>query len=335
MEPLVSVSFLTYNNASYVKDALDGMLCQRINFPIEVIVYDDGSTDGTTDILKEYEEKKQEVFKVIYQDKNQASKGVDIFKEYQLPRIKGKYVAICDPIDYWFHTLKFDIQVNYMETNKSCVCAFHPMVIRDESDGGRIMGIDQVWLQGKDVYPDEFLSPSPFCFSKSSMLVRTDALRECLAYIEVEDFDGEILKHFLILHGYFHCFPDIIGVHRFLTSNGFEEKLSTDRDFAVKYHLNAFNWLSKFNAHTKNEYAVLVGAKVQSHIEELNALNALMDYPKLVQAIIETEDKIKNLEELKEVANSEKSKKTQKKYKAAQKEYWSWFINAVNNGINE
>ena len=60
-KPLVSIISLTYNHAPYIRECLDGFLMQKTDFQIEVIIHDDASTDGTTDIVKEYAEKYQYV----------------------------------------------------------------------------------------------------------------------------------------------------------------------------------------------------------------------------------------------------------------------------------
>ncbi|WP_304632833.1 glycosyltransferase, partial [uncultured Muribaculum sp.] len=48
--PLVSISCITYNHASYIKECIDGFLMQKTNFNFEVLIHDDHSTDGTEEI---------------------------------------------------------------------------------------------------------------------------------------------------------------------------------------------------------------------------------------------------------------------------------------------
>ena len=54
-EIAVSVICITYNQAEYIRDALEGILMQRTSFAYEILVHDDASTDGTVEILKEYQ----------------------------------------------------------------------------------------------------------------------------------------------------------------------------------------------------------------------------------------------------------------------------------------
>lgn len=61
-----------------------------------VFIHDDASTDGTADIIREYEAKYPDIIKPIYQSVNQWSMGNKVFSGIQIPRVKSKYVAWCD-----------------------------------------------------------------------------------------------------------------------------------------------------------------------------------------------------------------------------------------------
>ena len=65
MRPLISIDCLTYNHALYIKDTLEGFVMQKTNFPFEVILHDDASTDGTQDIIREYERKYPKIFRLF------------------------------------------------------------------------------------------------------------------------------------------------------------------------------------------------------------------------------------------------------------------------------
>lgn len=123
--PLVSVLTQTYNQAPYIRECLDGILMQQTNFAYELLIYDDASTDGTADIIREYEARYPDIIKPIYQTENQFSKGVRISLEYQYPRVKGKYVTYCEGDDYWTDPLKLTKQVLFMEENPEIPCCFH------------------------------------------------------------------------------------------------------------------------------------------------------------------------------------------------------------------
>ena len=55
--PLVSICTITYNHEKYIAEALDGFLMQETDFPFEIVIDDDCSTDGAADLIKRYIEK--------------------------------------------------------------------------------------------------------------------------------------------------------------------------------------------------------------------------------------------------------------------------------------
>ena len=124
-EPLVSVVVITYNHEPYIKECLDGIISQKTDFPIEILVNDDCSTDNTSSIIKEYELKYPILFRCIYQTENQYSKGVHPWFDILFPTAKGKYIALCEGDDYWTDPYKLQKQVGFMETNPDLVAIYH------------------------------------------------------------------------------------------------------------------------------------------------------------------------------------------------------------------
>ena len=88
-DPLVSICCITYNHENYIRDAIDGFLMQETDFPFEIIIHDDDSTDATADIIREYEKKYPDVIKPIYQTENQYSKGEKVTL-FTLKAARGK-----------------------------------------------------------------------------------------------------------------------------------------------------------------------------------------------------------------------------------------------------
>jgi glycosyltransferase involved in cell wall biosynthesis len=128
MEPLVSICCLAYNHVSYIRQCLEGFLMQKVNFLFEILIHDDASTDGTVEIIREYESKYPEIIKPIYQIENQYSKGVLINATYQYPRVRGKYIALCESDDYWIDPLKLQKQVDIMESNSEFAVCSHAYI---------------------------------------------------------------------------------------------------------------------------------------------------------------------------------------------------------------
>ena len=96
--PLVSVKMITYNHAPYIAQAIEGVVKQETEYPFELIIGEDCSTDGTRDIGFEFQKKDPDIIRVITSDKNVGAKQND----YRTTKAcRGKYIAFCDGDDYW------------------------------------------------------------------------------------------------------------------------------------------------------------------------------------------------------------------------------------------
>lgn len=128
----LSVVCLTYNHAAFIRQALDGFVMQQTDFPFEVVVHDDASTDGTADIIREYAAKYPDIIRPVYQAENQWSRGRHITKKYLYPLIRGQYVALCEGDDYWTDENKLQKQVDYLDAHPDCSVCFHPVTVKWE-----------------------------------------------------------------------------------------------------------------------------------------------------------------------------------------------------------
>ena len=132
-ESVVSICCITFNHEAYITQALDSFLMQETDFPFEILVHDDASTDNTALIIKEYEKKYPKIIKPIYQKENQHSKGVDVF-QFNAQRAKGKYIAICEGDDFWTDPKKLQTQVEFLESHLDYSMCFHAAKIKKDSD---------------------------------------------------------------------------------------------------------------------------------------------------------------------------------------------------------
>lgn len=133
MEPLVSICCTTYNHAKYLRQTLDGFFAQKCDFPFEILIHDDQSTDGTVDVIVEYAKRYPGVLRPMYELENQYSQGVPINETFNFPRARGKYIALCEGDDYWCDETKLARQIAHMESDPECTFSFTNGMIHDES----------------------------------------------------------------------------------------------------------------------------------------------------------------------------------------------------------
>lgn len=131
---IVSIRCLTYNHVEYIRQCLDGFVCQKTNFRFEAVVHDDCSTDGTTEIVREYAEKYPDIIKPIFEDENQFQKGGRRIRQVMNDACIGKYIAYCEGDDYWIDPLKLQKQVDFLESHPDYSMCFSRAKILLEID---------------------------------------------------------------------------------------------------------------------------------------------------------------------------------------------------------
>ena len=233
--PLVSVRCITYNQQSYIAQTLDGFLNQETDFPFEVIVHDDASTDKTADIIREYEQKYPKIIKPIYETENQYSKNDDSLDKIVDSACKGKYIAFCEGDDYWIDPLKLQKQISFLEQNPDYGFSYTNFKVFDQQNNS-FFTLD---IEGKsgDIYVYEMLKPTSdiwtltFCCRKDLYLSRPKLNRK-------EYFCGDrmMFMHLTsVSKGYY--LPECTSVYRKLPESASHSK-SKKTKFKFIYFLN-------------------------------------------------------------------------------------------------
>lgn len=126
IKPLLSVCMITYNHESFITQAIEGVLMQKTDFPVEIIIGDDYSTDNTRRICLEYQAKFPQIINVLHRDKNigVSANFIDALKNCQ-----GKYIALCEGDDFWTDSGKLQKQVDFLESHSDFAVSHHRMKI--------------------------------------------------------------------------------------------------------------------------------------------------------------------------------------------------------------
>jgi glycosyltransferase involved in cell wall biosynthesis len=172
MDPLVSVIIPTYNRAEFIGQAVQSVLDQTYR-NIETIVVDDGSTDNTCQILKEYKDR----IKYIYQERSERSKA----RNKGFRHSEGDYVAFLDSDDLWL-PIKTEKQVQVLNENPDTGVVYTGVQFIDKkghAHNGEISWDEPV----RQVLYEDLMTHNVITGSLSSVMV----IRECLDRVGVFD----------------------------------------------------------------------------------------------------------------------------------------------------
>ncbi|HSC74750.1 MAG TPA: glycosyltransferase [Pseudomonadales bacterium] len=137
--PLISVCITTYNHEKFIAQALDSVLMQRGHFTLEILVGEDGSTDGTANIVRDYAQRHPDVIRAFFHnpaDKlfiNGRQTGRKNFMN-NLVSARGDYIALLDGDDYWLDERKLEKQLTFLAANPAFVACCHAAIHVDEND---------------------------------------------------------------------------------------------------------------------------------------------------------------------------------------------------------
>lgn len=215
-EILVSINCLVYNHAEFLRECLNGFVMQKTNFKFEVLIHDDASTDGSQDIIREYEEKYPDIIKPIYQKENQYSKHIGINKTYQYPRVKGKYIAMCEGDDCWIDEKKLQKQFDYMESHPNCTLCFTNAFYKyGETVRGKVVpsGERAKFFKGEGDY--NVAEMVLLDFVPTASLFFPKYLVEDYPVVRKSSFDGDtLLRVYATSKGYAHYFDETTCIYR-------------------------------------------------------------------------------------------------------------------------
>lgn len=276
-EKLVSIYCLTYNHVDYIRDALEGFVKQKTSFKYEVFVYDDASTDGTSDILMEYKRKYPDIFNIYISKKNRwkDKERNKFIYDLKMHNLDAKYVAMCEGDDYWTDENKLQIQVDYMEAHPECSMYIHNCEWLECATNTSKPG-NAIDITGEgDVSTEELIMQKNGHPSTASFLYRRELLQQDFFF-----FDAVVGDYPLILCaasvGKVHYNNKIMSVYRYkakgswssrLTSQSYENKL-----FQCYHYIGVMDFLFKYNKYTCYKYKNAIKERILLYADGLDCI---------------------------------------------------------------
>ena len=243
VEFLVSVLCMTYNQASYIEDAMNGFCMQQTTFPFLCLIADDASTDGETEVIRKYldtnfdkienalstEDETDEYLRIYARHKENKNCYFCVFllkyNHYSIKKQKTKsaaeltksvkYVAMCEGDDYWTDPKKLQMQVDFLEKNSDFSLCFHNVKVWNQKEGE--MEDDFITRDVPAVTDISDLIKGNYIHTQSVLLRRYENVpsdQRRLGYSKIGDFPKWVL---CAQYGKIKKFEECMSVYRYGT----------------------------------------------------------------------------------------------------------------------
>lgn len=297
VEPMVSVSMLTYNHQDFIAEAIESVMKQETSFDVVLVIAEDCSSDNTREIILDYQKRFPKRIKLILQNNNVgAAKNSSSIVE----NLNGKYIAFCEGDDYWIEPLKLQKQIDFLEKKQNYSAVSHHRYINQNGTLTKEESGKNVFTQCLVFRND--LSKSDYdliasVFNSDSFLELILEIRGNIGYL---NFYGAAYRfNFLGLYSslnmierYVKAQESLLKMKIYLTKF---EKSKKNKNLYVKI-TNSINWIIVFNSFHKENFSN--GSKFIYFFRNYtnnNIIRTIKDFFKLIISLTPkfVQDKIK------------------------------------------
>ena len=261
-KPLVTISLVVFNQEKYLREAIESCLMQKVNFPYEIIIHDDNSTDSSANVIMEYANDYPDVIVPILQAENQFSQGTEIISSYIIPKAKGKYVAFLEGDDYWIHPKKLQFQVDFLESHLDVAMCFtatkkiqasnpHKPKIRRYKRHDSIVPHQDVILIGGSL------------LDMGAVVTRKSVFNDIPKWYYYSQMWDNTVPLLSMLHGHIYFLNRVTSVYRENTPGSYTQKNVRATEKKKTHILKTIHLLEEFNMGTNNKYNKYVDRKVK------------------------------------------------------------------------
>jgi glycosyltransferase involved in cell wall biosynthesis len=260
----ISICLITYNHEAYIKEALESVLMQVTDFPKEIVIGEDCSTDRTRSICREYAEKYPGLIRLI-----PAEKNIGAMKNFlrTLKECTGKYIAFIEGDDYWTDPQKLQKQVDFLEVNPEYSACFHNVIIKNERSNelqDRVMhenGLAKDSFDTEDILGPWFIASPSFVFVNYPDFDFPDWFVHCV----YGDLPFMLL---LSLRGKFKYINEVMGAYRLHDTGMSAIHKAYDKIMVMAYIYTSFDIHTNYKYHPAVRNAVIY--EVERHIPANN-----------------------------------------------------------------
>lgn len=284
-EPMVTVRTSTYQHGPYIKDCIEGVLMQKTTFPIEFIIGEDFSTDGTREIVFEYAKKYPDIIRVITADYNigMRANGYRCRRKY-----RGKYIAICEGDDYWTDPYKLQKQVDFMERNADysmCVHAAEYVYTNRE----KVQKYPEA--KSQEISTDKLIEKGGGYFATSSYFFKPFNTRDLPGWLSNVPTGDYYVTLIAALHGKVYYINDVMSCYRVKSEGSWSSQKRS-----IEWYKNHFNkhiqCLSEYNKLTNFAFSKSIKIRQKQFLSNLTIIYLREDTPQGLKLMFYHFDKV-------------------------------------------
>lgn len=226
MECICTVLVVSYNHEKYIRLALESIVSQKTDYKFKIHVFDDASTDGTADIIREYAEKYPDLVMPFIAKKNRGAQQ-NIWDAYK--SVDTKYCAFLEGDDYWCDEEKLQLQIDALEQNPDCSYCAHNTIYQNENDVYRQKEDGAIMVYNRNVRdtgkygPEDFtpLYGAGWVNHINSRVIRMECV-DLDGLTDKEDFLYDNAQFFYLLHrGKVYFIQRVMSVYNMNMSSSF------------------------------------------------------------------------------------------------------------------
>ncbi|EJF90776.1 glycosyltransferase family 2 protein [Bartonella tamiae] len=206
-ECVCSIIMPVFNGEKYISSSLDSILAQKTTYPFEIIIVNDGSTDATNEIVRNYADKFNHI--VLLNNEKNYGKGYSFQRAYA--KARGRYFHVLDADDVFTNTNKLHKQIDFLEKNPDFIAVCHnTFLVYPENEISILINIfeERIFSYEQCILNEIYAHTSAIMYRKI-----VDKLPE---YFNLEAFRGDsaVFKfHLLKSKRKLKYFPDIHSIY--------------------------------------------------------------------------------------------------------------------------
>lgn len=145
---ICTVLLITYNHEPYIRLAIESVISQKTKYKFKVHIFDDASTDGTSDIVREYAERYPDLIIPFIAEQNRGPQE-NFWAAYK--SVDTKYCAMLECDDYWCDEEKLELQIEALEQNSDCSFCAHNSIYQNKDDVYRKKEDKSIFVYNRNV----------------------------------------------------------------------------------------------------------------------------------------------------------------------------------------